>query len=169
MKWTQANPTDRPITWAQAKAHLRLDDDEQRDYVMELVDAAISYAEGKMGRSLSKRAITAVFYNGEPMNLPAGPVISVTSVKDSDDNDVTYTVEHVGNCARLKIYDQYFCCHTSLTVVYQAGYASTAAIPADIRHSLKMLVQHLWDNPSTPAPSELDAFFRLRSWETGVG
>jgi hypothetical protein len=87
MKWTQTNPTDQPLTYAQCKAFLRLDDDAEEELVTDLIAVATRYAENAMGRSLMRRTITATFYAyATPLDLtflPRGPVIALNSVTDA--------------------------------------------------------------------------------------
>src|SRR5689334_4676348 len=148
MKWTQTKPADLPITFAQAKAHLRLDDDSEQDYVTDLIRAATAHAENVMGRSLMQRTITATYYAyATPLDLtylPRGPVISVTSVTDANGREISNSVlEAAGNSARLRVNNGYSF-PVNLTVVYEAGYESADEIPDDILHALKMHVSHLY-------------------------
>lgn len=180
MKWTQTKPADLPITYAQAKAHLRLDDDSEQEYVTDLIKAATAHAENVTGRLLMQRTITATFYAfatpPDYFYLPRGPVISVTSVTDANGNVITNTVvEAAGNAARLRVNNAYSY-PINVTVVYEAGYASADDIPDDILHAIKMHVAHLYmyREPVTAGkiekvPSSLDDFYRLNSWEVGIG
>lgn len=181
MKWTATQPATLPVTWAQLQSHLRLDDETQRDYVMEqLAAAAVDYAEGAMGRSLMTRTVTATFYARarDSLYLPRGPVTSVTGIVDAAGNTLpatSYSLEYVANAARLRV-NGGLTSSVDLTVTYAAGYATAAAIPANLRHAIRMHVSHLWNNPDAYAdkslvavPAGLEAFYRLHSWNTGVG
>lgn len=180
MKWTQTKPDDYPTTYAEAKAHLRLDDDSEQDYVTDLIAAATAYAENIMGRSLMQRTITATYFAyATPLDLtylPRGPVISITSVTDANGRDIENSVlEAAGNYSRLRVNNGYSF-PVNLTVVYEAGYDSADDIPDDIKHAIKMHVNHLYlyREPVTAGriekvPSSLDDFYRLNSWEVGIG
>src|SRR5689334_18881738 len=82
-------PTGRPVTWDEAKAHLRLDTDDQQAYVESLIDAATDYAEERLSASLMSRTLLATFYNNDRLELPRGPVIAVQGIIDADTHAVT--------------------------------------------------------------------------------
>src|SRR4051794_24973698 len=96
--------TGNVIEWASLKTHLRVDNDAERDYVLELQNAAVANACEAMECSLLSQTYTATFYADERIYLPRGPVTSVTSVVDDNGQTITtsgYTLGRVGNADYL--------------------------------------------------------------------
>lgn len=86
--------TTEPITLAEAKAHLRVVDDTDNDYISQLIGAAREYAEGYHDCSYGTKTIEAVSDELLPVfDLPVKPAASVTSVKwldkENQEHDVT--------------------------------------------------------------------------------
>ena len=163
----------RPVTWSEAKTHLRLSDDTQQAYVESLIDAATDYAEEAMACTLVQRERTHTQYDGaRTFPLPYGPVVSVTSVVDDDDVAVSYERFAVGNSERITLTTSFA---APVTVTYQAGHATAAAISAQIRHNILMHVATLFENRETivkgqsvPIPQSLQAFYALKSRKVPV-
>lgn len=178
MKWTQTSPAILPVTYQQAAAHLRLVDDQDRDYVKDLIAAATEFAETALGASLITRTVTATFNQGEPLYLPRGPLISLTSVTQFGGHLIASpncTIEGHGNADLLVI--QANAWTAPLIVVYQAGYGPTVNdVPADIRMAIRMHTATLYENRESvadksliPVPHSLGDFYRLKSRQTGTG
>ena len=174
MKWTvTVSPTSRPVDWPTAKTHLRIDSTDEKSYVEQLIDAATDFAGEALSSSLMAQTITAVFYEGEPIHLPRGPLIAVTSITDDDGTVVTdYDVSRVGHSDRIEINTAF---KYPVTVVYTAGYTSAAAVPASIRQAILCHVGSLYENresiadkAKTPVPHSLADFYRLKSRNTGI-
>lgn len=162
---------DRPVTWDEAKKHLRLDVDTDQAYVESLIDAATDYAEESLSATLMQRERTVVFYAGEQtFALPKGPLVSVTSITDDADNIITdYTVTHVGNSDRLTINASY---RFPLTVVYQAGSGTAPSIRLAILQHVATLYENresVSDKAKLPVPHTLEAFYRLKRRSVPVG
>lgn len=165
----------RPVTWAEAKAHLRLDVDTDQAYVESLIDAATDFAETRMGMSLVAQTRTETFHDGaSTLKLPRGPLISVTSVTDDSAALITdYDIIREGTSDRLQFNVGFT---PPLTVVYQAGYPSRDLIPASIRLAIMMHVATLYENresvsdrTKTPVPGTLEDFYRAKSRNVSVG
>jgi uncharacterized phiE125 gp8 family phage protein len=148
MIWTITTPpATEPVTYAQMKSHLHLDDDNDRDYIIGLISAAREYAENSIQRSLITRTITAKWYNNDPvvgkLILPRGPVQSITQVTNFNG-----VVASVGDyeLRRDGANDYMFMIRTSFpfTIVYQAGYGDATAVPPSIKTGIMMHVAHLF-------------------------
>jgi uncharacterized phiE125 gp8 family phage protein len=171
--------TDYPVTWADAKRHLRLDGDGEAAYVTSLIAAATDYAESEMACTLTARNQTAVLYEawGNPVGhpLPYGPLLSVQSVTDADDAAVSadgYVLTRVGHTDRIRFTGSPA---YPVTVVYRAGYATAEQVPASVRTAILMHVATLYENRETvsetgrtPVPHTLEAFYRLKARTVGV-
>lgn len=197
--WVTTAPSARPVEWADAKAHLRLDTDDEQSYVEMLIDAATDYAQDALATSLMPQVITATFdlndfragaewcgpagvaspYLGPGLAtaalLPRGPVRSVTSAADG--NALTFTGWALGRVTggdliRLTANVRAY----PLTVVYAAGYPAAANIPSGVRLAILMHVGSLYENRESVAqgqrvvvPHNLEAFYRLKSRRVPVG
>lgn len=169
--------TGRILDFGQMDLHIRDVPTEHRDLILDYIDAATINAENAMGTSLLQRSITAVFYEGEKIYLPRGPVISITSVTDFNGQTYTqnnqYFWERFGRADKIRFQTGFT---YPLTVVYVAGYANAAAVPADIRLALRQHVATMYANSESisadtlrETPQSLADFYRLNSREVGIG
>lgn len=192
--YTNVRPSSPPLcTYPQLKAQLKIDADDEMQYLMDLLDAATEYAESALDASLLTRTITATieehypaptfsFWPGDHSHrhfLPRGPVQSITSVTDSTGNAIQYKWERTGNSDFVIFTGQPPGIVWPVTVVYQSGYGNTAAaVPADIRLALRAHVASLWSNREATttgtngqmadAPLSLQAFYSLKRRTTPV-
>jgi uncharacterized phiE125 gp8 family phage protein len=78
-------PTQEPITLAQAKEHLRVDGTDEDDVISNLILTARKYCETYQNRAYAQQTIELTLDNWpdclEPIELPRPPLISVESVK----------------------------------------------------------------------------------------
>lgn len=175
MKWTITTPaTTTPVDYGQLSSHLRLVGDRDRADVLGMIDAATAHAEQAMGCSLVNRTITATYYQDEAsILLPRGPVVSISSVTDGNGNHPTFELRGFGNVDQLVITTAYA---WPVTIVYVAGFGPNADdVPADVRQAIKMHAATLYLNrvsvsekTMVPVPQTLEAFYRLRSRNTGM-
>lgn len=169
----ESDDSTRPVVWEEAKAHLRLFDDTDQTYVESLIDAAADFAESRMGCTLMQRTRTHVIYDGQRLELPYGPVASITTITDDNDAPITATIETLGNMQRLNISTAGYA--FPLTVTYVAGYASRSSIPAAIRLAILQHVATLYENRESVSdrakmsvPHTLESFYRYKSRLSGV-
>jgi len=177
MKWTQSQPAQLPVSYQDAATHLRLVDDDDRQYVLDLIAAAVEYAETAMGCSLITRTITAIFNANEPLYLVRGPVQAVSSVQQTVNNTpITGTTPEGHGTADLLVIPSN-AWQAPLTVAYTAGYGNNPTdVPADIRLAIRQHVATLYENRETvadkqwiPVPHTLADFYRLKAREVGIG
>ena len=80
------------------KSHLRLDVDDEREYVLSLLAQATAHAEALLQVALMPRMVTAIYEAGEAIELPRGPVMEVLAVTDYGRNvEVSYAVRRRGS------------------------------------------------------------------------
>jgi uncharacterized phiE125 gp8 family phage protein len=201
MKWFQSPPNYAIWTTEQLAYHLKVDSDisaaaEEQEYLTDLQNAAVEYAETAMGTSLITRMITATYWSRTPgtyypnyadqwhlFHLPRGPIQYVISVSDANGyiEPSNYTLEGNGNTDLLQITTNYV---SPITVVYDAGYTTTdeygspiiSDIPADIRHIIRTHVATLYaerqsarDRSFSIVPHSLEAFYQRKARTTQVG
>ena len=105
---------------------------------------------------------------------PPRPGSAVTSVTDGNGNAVTACrLERTPTGDRLRFTGA---ATFPLTVVYEAGFASAAAVPAAIRVAILTHTATLYENRESVAPRamavvphSLEHFYRLRTRRPGVG
>lgn len=97
MQWRVTTaPLSEPITLAVAKAHLRVDFDDDDTLIGALITAAREYCEDVLGRALMTRTLEGALDDepeGDTITLPRPPLSSVRSVKFYDTDDVATTVD----------------------------------------------------------------------------
>lgn len=151
----QTAPTDEPVTAAEAATWLRETDSSRLTTIGELVDSAIAELE----REYWTQFCTATwdqYFDAWPASrflLRKNPVISVSSVKYTDHDDTEQTVatsvweqadENGRGIVRLK-HDQMWPSdcrghQDDIVIRYTAGYGAAAAVPAPIKHALKVWI-----------------------------
>ena len=195
MYWTGQRPSSPPlVTFAQAQAQLRIVTSDEQQYITDLIDACSEYAEQALDSSLLFRTITAVYNDGPPVFhpngpgpgidawpqnwmqgnryfLPRGPVLlgNVQSITDANGQSLAFTQDRQGlmDYAILKPSQNFT---GPVTIVYTAGYGSTAAaVPSDICMAIRTHVATLFENRTSAdekavlaVPHSLEAFYALR-------
>lgn len=165
-------PSAEPVTLAEAKAHLRVDDTNSDSKITSLIKAARLTAENFMQRALCLRTYRLTLDRFPqylcPLDLPMSPVLSIDSVKyyDTSGTLVTwssaeYILEADSEPARL-VHDPSFTWPTDyqqnriglVQVQYQAGYAAStdsptdyaANVPDDIKAAIMLILGDLYEN-----------------------
>ena len=157
-----AAPSVEPISLAEAKAHLRIDGNDEDALLTSLIAAARMFVE----RTLSLSLVTeswSLFLDGWPRSgtivLPIQPVQAVTAVRVYDPgntptevNSETYSVDVLSEPARLVLSAGAVQLSparllNAFEVAFTAGYGDEASdVPAPIRHALKLLVAHWFEH-----------------------
>lgn len=155
-------PTVTPVTVADAKTHLRIDDSDSDSYISELIEVAAEAVTEMAGKALITQTWqikTGQVVGRAKLYLPFAPVQSITSIAYFDADDASQSadtadyalkgdddrawIEPVGMGQWPSMYDR----TDALTVTYVAGYgASPSNVPANLRQAVKMLVGHWYEN-----------------------
>ena len=155
-----AEPLSEPVTLAEAKAHIRVDDDNSNTLITALIVAARQFVESFSGRTLAQRSFTQTMEyfpdGGMDIVLRRSPVKSITSVKyyDSTGADITmvvgtdYRVDTTVIPARirtplLKLWVRGATADDCVRIVYVAG-ADNA--PTAAKQTILLLVGHWYEN-----------------------
>lgn len=163
---TLISPPAAPIVLLdEAKAHCRVDHDDDDDLVTRLVEVATDYLDGPGG--VTGRALitqrwqeTMARFPSQPfIILPVGPVQQVISVAYYDADGVDQTVANDqfrvivnGDYALIELVDGATWPGTqsrsdAVRVQYDTGYGDTSAdIPEAIRHAALLMVGHWYEN-----------------------
>lgn len=160
----QTEPTVEPITLAEAKAHLRVDDTNSDAEITAMIRAAREWVESYLDRSLVYTQWKAT-YDTFPweFELPRPPIATAGTATATT---VTYTLE-TGSTATLSattyrvdraatpgvirtVYGGTWPGHladqNAISVTWWGGYgANSSDVPATIRHAMLMLIGHWYD------------------------
>lgn len=153
-------PSVEPIILADAKIHLRVDHSDEDSLITILIQAARETVEKHTGRSLITQSRTIKLDNfprTSILQLPYGPVSSVTSIQYSDEDDATqtmsaslYRVDTSSNIARIQVIDSWPGTYdkiNAVTIVYVAGYgASGSSVPRPLVQAMYLILGHLYEH-----------------------
>ena len=163
-------PASEPISLAEAKLFLRIDEDDEDALVVALIAAARTAIEEATNRSLLSQnwTLTTDHVNAEAqIQLPRGPVatISTISALDAQGNATPLTNNDWVLLAGGRLLLKNTATGAAFRVQYQAGYASASAVPAPLVQAVRMLCGHLYeDRGATELPASVAAMiapFRL--------
>ncbi|MEN6370931.1 MAG: head-tail connector protein [Armatimonadota bacterium] len=172
----KVQPTEEPLTLAEAQAHLRVDSTDDDNLIEGLITAAREYCEETQGRAYVTRTYeytvdlvtTARLYNGARLRTPEhSPALhdvielpmpkhqEVTAVVSIDADGVQtavstddYTVDYDQICALVK-FDTYPADAEKLKITYTAGYGAAADVPKRIKQMLLLLIGHWYEHRET--------------------
>lgn len=153
-------PSAEPLTLAEAKAHLRVDETAEDTMIEALITAARQHIEGICNRTLITTIwnLTLDAFPGEIL-LPRPPAVSISSIKYDDVEGTETTLS--SSAYRLdatkyqpKITPAYGYTWPStrgqtgaVRVIYTAGYgAAGSAVPGPLRSAIKLLLGHLYEH-----------------------
>lgn len=155
-------PTQTPVSLEEAKAHLRVDHNDDDASIGSMINSAMSLAEQFLRRALCTQTLRYALpaFPSAGIVLPRPPIQSVVQV-----NYVTPMNEEVAllNLPEAPAYEldrfedmlvpalgkswpSTATHRTAVWIDYVAGYATSAEIPADIRHAILMTVGHFFAN-----------------------
>jgi len=156
-------PTVEPITTAELKAHSHIDSSSEDSYLDTLISAGRRSAENFCRRAFIHQT-WELSMDLEPglqiLRLPLPRLSSVTSIKwyDEADTETLYaatnyrvdSTDDYGGRIALKdghVWPSGLRYTNGLVIRYVAGYGATAAdVPADIKHAIKLLAAHWYEN-----------------------
>ncbi len=164
-------PTVEPVTNQECKDHLRVDHDDENDYIDTLITTARQRIEATLNRTLITTTWKVTLDNfpnsywwnvwtcgNQWLELPRPRLLTVSSiVYTSQDGTPTtwsssnYNVDTQSEPGRvMPIYTGFWPIPrwdmATVAITYTAGYGATAAsVPACIKHALKLLVSHYYE------------------------
>jgi uncharacterized phiE125 gp8 family phage protein len=153
-------PAAEPLTLAEAKLHLRGPVAADDDLVTALIQAAREQVENYVHRALINQTRELTLDCFPPMiELPFPPVTSLTSLKYTDVNGAEQTIagadldiDIASSPARIRpAYGQSWPSprpgFNAVRARYVCGYgAAGASVPAPLRHALRLLLAHFYEN-----------------------
>ena len=150
--------TEKPLTSAELKAHLRVLHDLDDTYIDTLQNAAIEEIEIYTDRQLLPATWVLLLdsFSDEIEITEKLPLVSITSVKYYDLNNElqtvnadNYTLEKRTNPAILKInpdkdWPSTYSKKNAVEITFQSGYADKTKVPEAIKHAIKLMVGNLY-------------------------
>jgi uncharacterized phiE125 gp8 family phage protein len=156
-------PTVEPISLAEAKAHLRVEVDDDDTLIGRLIAVARQDAERHQRRALLPQSFDLTLGDwprcDRTIKVPRPPLIEVESIKYRDGDGVlqtldetSYAVITIGTPGLI-----WFPMATSfpvlqcgrpdaITIRFEAGYADASAVPDITKQGMMMLIGHLYEN-----------------------
>jgi len=153
-----AGPAQEPVTLAEAKAFLRLDDSAEDGLVSTLITAARLHVEGITGRALMAqdwRVVLDAWPPDRSVRLPVTPLMSVTKITAYDGEGIGHEIPVAQfwpengrlllplNVAGMPVLRE----RQGIEVDYRAGFGeATSDVPADLRQALLALVGYWFEH-----------------------
>ena len=149
-----AGPAEEPVSLAEAKAFLKVDDNAEDGLITTLIGAARLHIEGVTGRALMAQSWRIVL-DGWPDNgvvrLPVSPLISVTGILATDDHGGSHELALAQFLSepdrlivpRVVVGMPMLQPRQGIEIDYVAGYGTEPEdVPGDLRQALLGLVAH---------------------------
>lgn len=158
-------PSIEPVTLAEAKAHLRVDGNDEDALINQLIAVARQALDGRdglLGRALIQQ-VWKLTHDRFPraIEIPLPPLISVDGITYLDADAMTQTidlgtvtVEGIGDAAPAilrpvsgttwpETYDH----PEAIAITFKAGYGTAAAnVPAPIKQAMLLDIAHMFEN-----------------------
>lgn len=145
------------VSLEEAKAHLRVDYDDDDALIGAIVSSAVARLDGfqgVLGRALLPQTWAQEYdgFSGD-LVLPFGPILSVTSVAyDSETfSDYRLLVDGRGPFLRVNDGESWPSSDGPVTVTFQAGYADAASVPSPIKSAILLHIGTLYEYRETLA------------------
>jgi uncharacterized phiE125 gp8 family phage protein len=157
-----AAAAETPVSTVEAKAHLRVDGDDDTALIGSLVAAATGHLDGYtgiLGRCLVTQSWRQDFDEfSRVMRLPF-PVAGITSIVSVDDEGTTssaiaaanYDLQHDGLGSFVRFIDTYafpsgLAETRAVRVTFTAGYGAADAVPSALKAAILLLIGHWYGN-----------------------
>jgi uncharacterized phiE125 gp8 family phage protein len=155
-----AGPAQEPVSLADAKAFLRLDDSAEDALVTTLITAARLHVEGTTARAMiaqSWRLVRDAWPLDREVRLPVGPLLTLSAMTAFDEEGEPTELElaqfeieaatprlllppEIEGMPQLRE-------RQGIEIDYVAGYGADAGdVPADLKHALLVLVAYWFEN-----------------------
>ena len=146
------DPASEPVTLAEAKLYMRVDNTDDDALITDLITAARTTCEHWLRKSLINQTWKIAFDWAIPGNvyLPMGPVASITSVVLFNQDGTSVTVDPTTywlNAAQnaLTMYARLAAFRIEIT--YNTGYGSAAAnVPRPIKQGILSHIAYMYDS-----------------------
>lgn len=166
-----AQPASEPVTYDEAAEHLRVDSDADKAYITALISVAREFVEGVTGRAcietqykLTAQSWQAIAGTGRFIPIYRVPLLTVNAVSYYAPDSETLTsisdyrfaetlepgmVQIIGNLPAVADRPD------AIQIVFRAGYETAEAVRPMMKHAIKIMLSHLYENRAAVAPVEL--------------
>lgn len=153
-----AGPAAEPVSLAEAKAFLKVDDTAEDGLISTLIGAARLHVEGVTGKALlaqSWRMVLDDWPEGGVVRLPVSPLVSVTGIAAIDESGGSHDIalaQFLSEPDRLIVPPVVvgmpaLRLRQGLEIDYVAGFGTEPEdVPADLRQALLGLVAHWFEH-----------------------
>lgn len=161
-------PATEPLTLAEAKLYLRVDNTDEDTLISDLIVAARMMAETWLRRSLITQAWKIAYDDGIPedVQLPMGPVNSVSSVVAVNRDASVQVIDSAGywlDAAQNRLMLDNPLLGFRIEITYATGYGDAAAVPTPIKQGMLAHIAALYDsrgeNGETSLPEQAAALY----------
>jgi uncharacterized phiE125 gp8 family phage protein len=168
-------PTSEPVTLSEAKAHLRVTDDNDDAYITTLIKVARRMCEGYAGISFITQTRVMKLDSfpvclPEEIELPFGPIQAISGTDAATPIPNTLGISYVDDdgAAQTLILDTDFYLDSSsdiprvspaddwptdvddrinaVTITYKAGYSGASNVPAEAKQAMLLQIGSLYEN-----------------------
>lgn len=174
-------PTVEPVSLEEARSHLRVIDTAEDTLIESYIRAATRHVEKTLGMSLMTRTYRLTLDDfSDAIELPRGPVQSVTSVQYVDEAGDTQTLAtsyystDLVSSRQWVVRNQDYTYPTlidgvnAVSITYVAGYDTLPAELEDLKHAILLLIGHWFNvreaasvgNAVTEVPFAVDALIQ---------
>lgn len=154
-----SGPSDEPLTLAEAKAWLKVDDSAEDALIGSLISSARRNAEQYTGRLLLSQTIREHFDGFPPyqieLSFPANAVNSITYKDEAGTvqtvSSADYSADIVSKAPRIwinpdKAWPTTGSYPNAVTVEYSTGYSTAADVPETFKTAICLLLAFLYEN-----------------------
>ena len=154
-------PAEQPVSLEEAKAHLRVDSDEDDTLIGSLIAAAVGHLDGATG-ILGRCLVTQEWALDldafpETIVLPLAPVVSVDAVKYLDDDGEQQTLASSGyvvSAGRIEAapdtdWPSTQARNGAVTIEFTAGYGAATDVPPALKAAILLLIGNWYENRET--------------------
>lgn len=161
------------MTLDEAKAHLRLDHEDEDDFVASLIETAQAHLDGPRGVLSSvllhsEWCETFNLQNVKTIELRQSPISSISSVSVGGDllEPSSYALRHRDTGLSIILLD-YAITSDDVQVHYYAGYETPEKIPAPLKHAMKLHIGSLYELRETEVIGAMST--RLPHYDVLIG
>ena len=145
------SPSEEPVTLAEAKLYLRVDNIDEDTLINQIIKTARISAEKYIGKSLITQQWRLSFDKYAPMEvyLRRGPIQTVDSVKFFDKNSnetILSSNQYSLSVDNRKLIFEITPLSNSIEINYTAGYGLSASVPNDIKQGMLIHIAQLYEN-----------------------
>jgi uncharacterized phiE125 gp8 family phage protein len=166
-------PAVTPVSAAEMKRWLRIDDDEEQAEIEAMIGDAVDHVDGWsgiLGRAMIEQTweLTLDAFPACDIQIPLGPLIGVTSIKYDDPDGIEQTLSasayEVDNLREPgwvvpvsgTAWPSTIVAINAVRVRFTAGFGNDAAsVPGSVKRALRLLIAHWYQNREGASATDL--------------